>query len=316
MRAVLIGRFQPFHLGHLDLAREGLSISGRLLVVLGSSGAPSDLRNPWDVQEREAMIRRCLPGADLAFAGVPDSAYDLEDWVARVTRSVESACHPGERPVLVGHSKDETSFYLRHFPRWDYREFPLFREGLGATQLRKRYLQAGAGAVADRVPPGVADWLRGWQDSAGYLRLQEDARAVEALPGEALREELLVCLDDAGCLVRCRRAAPGSGFLELPGGLVAPGADPDALRDRLREVLAPEAVIFGQTLFDGPGRDVRGKVASRVTLYRTAGTIPVPEGCVRVPADAWDTLRERFFGDHGRILGYAVGKAEEESCSG
>lgn len=56
MNGLLIGRFQPFHLGHLDALRFALSKVDRLWVGLGSSNKPLQKNNPFSAEERKKMI--------------------------------------------------------------------------------------------------------------------------------------------------------------------------------------------------------------------------------------------------------------------
>ncbi|MEC4849149.1 MAG: nicotinamide-nucleotide adenylyltransferase [Nitrosarchaeum sp.] len=56
MDGLLIGRFQPFHLGHLDALHFALSKVDKLWVGLGSSNKSLDKNNPFSVEERKEMI--------------------------------------------------------------------------------------------------------------------------------------------------------------------------------------------------------------------------------------------------------------------
>ena len=56
MNGLLIGRFQPFHLGHLDALRFALSKVDKLWVGLGSSNKPIEKNNPFSAEERKKMI--------------------------------------------------------------------------------------------------------------------------------------------------------------------------------------------------------------------------------------------------------------------
>ena len=56
MNGLLIGRFQPFHLGHLEALRFALSKVDKLWVGLGSSNKPSEKNNPFSAEQRKEMI--------------------------------------------------------------------------------------------------------------------------------------------------------------------------------------------------------------------------------------------------------------------
>ena len=56
MNGLLIGRFQPFHLGHLDAVLFGLSRTENLFICIGSSNKSNERRNPFSAEERREMI--------------------------------------------------------------------------------------------------------------------------------------------------------------------------------------------------------------------------------------------------------------------
>jgi len=62
--AVLIGRFQPLHNGHMALLRAALERAEQIVVVLGSAWQAPNPKNPFSWQERAQMLREALPPAD------------------------------------------------------------------------------------------------------------------------------------------------------------------------------------------------------------------------------------------------------------
>ena len=56
MDGLLIGRFQPFHLGHLDAVLFGLSRTENLFIGIGSSNKSNERKNPFSAEERTEMI--------------------------------------------------------------------------------------------------------------------------------------------------------------------------------------------------------------------------------------------------------------------
>ena len=57
---LLIGRFQPFHLGHLHAVQYALSKADNLLIGIGSSNLSMEPDNPFTADERQDMIRGSL----------------------------------------------------------------------------------------------------------------------------------------------------------------------------------------------------------------------------------------------------------------
>jgi nicotinamide-nucleotide adenylyltransferase len=67
-RVAVIGRFQPFHNGHLQLIRQILKESDEVVVVIGSAQLNYTFENPFTAGERILMIRAALleGGIDLS----------------------------------------------------------------------------------------------------------------------------------------------------------------------------------------------------------------------------------------------------------
>ena len=55
----LVGRFQPFHKGHLYLVKQALKHVNLLIIVVGSANI-SDEKNPFNFEERKKFIKASL----------------------------------------------------------------------------------------------------------------------------------------------------------------------------------------------------------------------------------------------------------------
>ena len=60
LAAAMIGRFQPFHLGHLELVQQILNENEGIIILVGSSQANYTIKNPFTAGERVWMIRDSL----------------------------------------------------------------------------------------------------------------------------------------------------------------------------------------------------------------------------------------------------------------
>ena len=60
MRALLLGRFQPFHNGHLKVVRDVTAKAEYLVIAIGSAQYSHSLENPFTAGERYTMISRAL----------------------------------------------------------------------------------------------------------------------------------------------------------------------------------------------------------------------------------------------------------------
>jgi len=67
-RALYVGRFQPFHLGHLDTINIVLKSVDELVVVIGSAQYSHNANNPFTAGERLVMVRRALEEAGIAYS--------------------------------------------------------------------------------------------------------------------------------------------------------------------------------------------------------------------------------------------------------
>ncbi len=56
---LVIGRFQPFHKGHVYLIHEALKIAEKLIIGIGSTNI-HDLNNPWRFSQVKRMIKTFL----------------------------------------------------------------------------------------------------------------------------------------------------------------------------------------------------------------------------------------------------------------
>ena len=64
--ALFIGRFQPFHEGHLDAVKQILAENEQVIIGIGSSQESGTSRNPFDAQQRTEMITKALQNANIS----------------------------------------------------------------------------------------------------------------------------------------------------------------------------------------------------------------------------------------------------------
>jgi len=60
MIILYIGRFQPFHKGHLELIKSIYTKFDKIIIGIGSSQYSHDLNNPFTLEERKSMIKNTL----------------------------------------------------------------------------------------------------------------------------------------------------------------------------------------------------------------------------------------------------------------
>ena len=87
-RALFVGRFQPFHLGHQEAILQILRGHEEVIIVIGSAQNSHDINNPFTAGERITMIREALNalGVDAAryyLIPIPDSSMHAL-WTSQV----------------------------------------------------------------------------------------------------------------------------------------------------------------------------------------------------------------------------------------
>jgi nicotinamide-nucleotide adenylyltransferase len=84
--ALFVGRFQPFHNGHLEVIKEILGQTDKLLIAIGSAQESHTLEDPFTAGERHLMISETLDGMGVAnyfiIPVVDINRYSV--WVAHV----------------------------------------------------------------------------------------------------------------------------------------------------------------------------------------------------------------------------------------
>lgn len=235
--AYVIGRFQPFHLGHKAMVKKALDIANNVVVVIGDTGCRPDYKNPWTVEERIAMIRSNFDPATndrLFFTSVEDIPYDDNAWADAVHNAVGKvgvSSLPWEK-FLVGHKKDGSSFYLGLFPEWKLVEVELRElEGnrIDATAIRNAYF-APEGFLMG-LPSGSHDWLNTWKhwnmtrwqqigaEREAVLKhnMEWDCEAVRKYGGPVIAAVDALLFDQKSVLLIRRKGGVGKGALALPG---------------------------------------------------------------------------------------------------
>ncbi|HTT15663.1 MAG TPA: nicotinamide-nucleotide adenylyltransferase [Thermoplasmata archaeon] len=165
MRGVLIGRFQPFHGGHLEVVRHVRSERPPEGLVLGIGSAQESYTeaNPFTAGERFEAIERALDEAGItgcAIVPIPDIQRHAE-WVAYVAALLP----PFERV----YTNNPLTRLLFERAGYAVESPPLYDRGRYEGVAIRRLLASG-GDWKRAVPPAVAAYLEGI-DAPGRLRL-------------------------------------------------------------------------------------------------------------------------------------------------
>lgn len=340
--AVYIGRFQPFHKGHLEAIRQARAIADRIIIVIGSSHAPRTIKNPFTYMDRAEMIMPCLRELNFTewhIEPVTDHPYSNNDWVQEVQAQVTKHTHMMlDDVVLIGMNKDASSFYLKLFPQWFYHEVKPYVL-MNATDLRNDYFGKGDPMVGldrsltDMVPLSTAQYLHTFVMTEEFKNLKAEHEFIQKYkkqwesapyaPTFVTTDAVVLC--NGHVLVVKRGAHPGKGLYAWPGGFLN---QDETIKDSIvRELMEETKIKVPKGLletgiktirvFDNPTRSLRGRTITHAGLIvLNVEGLPKVKGsddaehAQWIPINKFYNMSKFFFEDHWSIGTYLLGKAE------
>lgn len=294
MVAVFVGRFQPPHVGHISTICHGIMAHGEIIVVLGGSRSARTIKNPFSEKEREEMIVRSLPAEcsdKIKFVAVRDHKYSDTNWVSEVTNKVSLVSYSNEL-TLIGHKKDDSSYYLDMFPQWGFDPVEISGDVISATDIRDRYFDPECDYWWDGLHGGAIDFLRAWRGSEEFSRMQGEwlqhkeytERWSSAPYAPTFITTDAVVIKSGHVLMVERKNSPGLGLLALPGGFLEPDLwlEDNAVKELQEETCIDvseselRSSIKDAKVFDFPGRSLRGRTVTHAFLFRLGDRGPLP----------------------------------------
>ena len=129
---LFIGRFQPFHLGHLDAIKQILKRHKKVIIGIGSSQFSGETKNPFKVSARKKMVTKSLLEAGIkknqfSIFEIPDINND-NLWVKHVEKNV-----PKFDTIYSGSKHVQKLF--RHDGKYKIK-IPKFNLKISATMVR------------------------------------------------------------------------------------------------------------------------------------------------------------------------------------
>jgi nicotinamide-nucleotide adenylyltransferase len=171
-RCLFVGRFQPFHNGHVEVIKKITKEVDELIIVIGSPQHSHELENPFTVGERISMIRLALDemGVDprkYYVIPVPDAQMHAT-WVSTVTAFTPSFEVVYSNEPLTRRLFNEAGFRVENIPFYH-------RETYSATEIRKRILNEQN--WEELVPKSLARLIK---EINGVERIRDLAKRDEA----------------------------------------------------------------------------------------------------------------------------------------
>ena len=333
--AVFIGRFQPVHNAHIEMLQRAAEIADKVIVIIGSANQPRTFKNPFTDEERKAFISCCgLLPRDTKFVIQTnhDTIYNNQSWAVRIQNIVANHTNKDDKIALIGHKKDETSFYLDMFPQWDSIEQKLIDQ-LNATDIRDLYFKGDGNLkyLKGVVPDFTFQFLTKFKETNAYEEIIKERNLMDSYKKQyaGLQFEPIFVTTDAivvqsgHVLLIKRRSYPGKGLWALPGGFVNASTDKsiqDAMLRELKEetcIKVPIPVLIGNIqsskVFDAIGRSSRGRTVTHAFHIQLPdnGTLPKIKGSDDAEKAIWMPISslksEYFFEDNFEIINHFVG---------
>ena len=163
MIGLFVGKFQPFHNGHLETIRHILKECDLVKIVIGSSQYHDTENNPFTLEEREKMINLALEEAKIIqfeLHGIKD-LHNLPLWADSLLKSFQ--------PFDTAYSRNKQVTSILREKGVEVREQPMFGDYNG-TEIR-RLISSGE-SWESLVPPAVFSYLN-------TLNLEERFRSIE-----------------------------------------------------------------------------------------------------------------------------------------
>ncbi len=330
---VLIGRFQPLHSAHLEIIKRATALTDQLVIICGSAKQPRTYKNPFTFDERSRMIKAATAGLSMRVYVEPniDTIYNDQAWAVRVQGIVSKYRTLGGQVGIIGHKKDDSSFYLDMFPQWGYEDVELI-EFLSAVNIRDLLFKRDVNMkfIKGVVPETTFDFLEQFRTTPEYEQIIREREFVEkykqqyaSLPYPPIFSTAdAVVIQSGHVLMIKRRAEPGKGLWALPGGYVNANTDKSVEAAMLRElreetmIKVPLPVLKGSIVrskvFDAIDRSPRGRIITHAFhIQLPDGELPKVKGSDDAEKARWvpiaEVKSEDCFEDHWEILQHFVG---------
>ena len=164
-RGLYVGRFQPFHLGHLSVIKDILKEIDELVIVIGSAQYSHNVNNPFTAGERLVMVREALEEAKIDCSRVwvvpvPDVHLHMM-WVSAVEGYVPRFDVVYSNEPLTCRLFTEAGYKVKAIRFYE-------RKLYSSTEIRKKMLEDKS--WEELVPKSVAAFIK---EIDGVSRLRD-----------------------------------------------------------------------------------------------------------------------------------------------
>lgn len=164
-QALFVGRFQPFHMGHLSVIKKALEVEDRLIIMIGSAEENHEPANPFTAGERFQMIEAALSAEGIShdrYAIIPiRNVENFMLWTTHVDQYI-----PPVQKVYTG-SDIVKALYTAH-GKYEIEDVE-FVSNVSGTVIREKMLK-GDDEWKELVHPAVVKLIEEW-DGCKRIRM-------------------------------------------------------------------------------------------------------------------------------------------------
>ncbi len=334
--SIIIGRFSPIHSGHEKLIQHALSISNKVIILIGSCGKPRDIKNPFTFNERQEMILSCFNKSikdRIIIKPIYDYIYNDSKWIMEIQETVDATIEelngdPDNSNIcIIGGKKDNSSYYLDMFPQWKLIQYNFNEKIINATDIREMLFTLQTNQHEKKIKPFLnenvyeilenyfkQDWFKNLILEYDYIKKYKESWLRAPYPPIFTTVDSIIICSGHVLMIK-RRAAPGKGLMAIPGGFLNQDEKiQDGMIRELREetkLKVPIPILNGsikiQKVFDHPTRSMRGRTITHAFLIDLGnGELPRVKGSDDAEKAFWLPLneldREKCFEDHYDII--------------
>ncbi|MDR1941671.1 MAG: bifunctional nicotinamide-nucleotide adenylyltransferase/Nudix hydroxylase [Endomicrobium sp.] len=330
---IYIGRFQPPTKAHFQTIKNALDTALKLIVIVGSAKRARSVRDPFTCEERISMLSK-MEGIDqkrITYIPVVNSDYNFPIWIKDIQEKAARRTLSKDVIGIIGHEKDQSSYYLNYFPQWKFIKQDNLCGGLSATNVRDSYFSGKDYKNNDGLLKSTASFLAKFAKTQDYKKLKAEYDFIKQYKELWSKAPYPVTFSTADSLVLCkghvllikRGFNPGKGLLALPGGFISQNETftESALRELKEETKIDidknilRNSIKLQQIFDDPYRDLRGRFITQVSLIDLkVKDLPKVKAADDANQARWtplgelEEIRDKFFADHYQIIKHLLNK--------
>lgn len=344
--AVLIGRFEPSHKGHIANFIQGLQLADKIQILVGSSYQPRTPKNPFTFTERKEMISTDIQHLEMHgcfdIQAIKDYKYSNNSWISEIQKLVHEL-NPDindNEIVILGYDKDSSSWYNHAFPMWKFISLNGFVEHgsvpIDATKIRELYFEGHLDYIKNTVTKSTFEYLTKFSKTTEYKWLVDEYNEYKNYklkwantPHPVIFHTVdAVVIQGGHVLLIRRKESPGKGLWALPGGFLNQNETLEnaCLRElveetkiKVQEIILRKSITY-EKCFDHPERSLRGRSITQAFLIELDGgdgSLPRVKGSDDAaiakffPISEIEKMEEYLFEDHAHIIKTMIARAKK-----